>query len=587
MKLRRILLNAHRPILALALLGLAAAGTTQSSAGKAEGPGLSPRKVQVSAAGHQTGVLGNAVVELQRGNTDAAIRHYLRRMDDLLTNGDTVGYMACQTDLAQVYMAEGYYKEAISLLNETVGFYSRIDSPALQGINFNFIADAYLEMGEIPAGIKYARRARIVALSMPESGLAQMHEITAAALSRNGERVSGLTDTTTLATRSTRSEEPDYVGLGTLNGGIFQLFRGNLVLAQHYLNRVLQLPADPAIIRDANLYLSRCYQEEGEMDLAYSYLMRYAELNDSLLTERRQGIINDLLMRDSMRGQELRIIELRKDANIASISNRTQKIITIALLLGSVIILLGAYLTIRNYQHRLNSNQIIHKQSAEINQRRITDLENNLKIETMQSMILGQEAERERIAKDLHDSLGGLLSTVKLHFDAIQSQNAGVEGLQEYQKAYTLLDEACKEVRNISNNMQPSALLRMGVVPAINDLINRLESEEIPQIDFQHIGLNGKLDQTVTLNIYRIVQELLTNALKHANASQILIQLIEKDDELMVIVEDDGIGYDQNAVKQGMGTENISSRVNFLKGDLSIHSVIGEGTSTLINIPLS
>ncbi|MDX1407024.1 MAG: sensor histidine kinase, partial [Saprospiraceae bacterium] len=275
-----------------------------------------------------------------------------------------------------------------------------------------------------------------------------------------------------------------------------------------------------------------------------------------------------------------------KDRNIATINNRLQKILTFSLLFGSVIVLLGAYLTIRNYQSRFNANQIIHKQNEEINQRRITELENNLKIETMQSMILGQEAERERIAKDLHDSLGGLLSTVKLHFDAVQTHSPGIDETSEYQQAHALLDEACKEVRNISNNMQPGALLRLGVVSAIGDLINRLQSDSTAQIEFQHYGLNGSLDQTISLNIFRIVQELLTNSLKHAQASQILVQLIQKDDELMVMVEDDGIGYDSSAVKQGMGTENIASRVNFLKGDLSIHSVIGEGTSTLVNIPL-
>jgi signal transduction histidine kinase len=269
------------------------------------------------------------------------------------------------------------------------------------------------------------------------------------------------------------------------------------------------------------------------------------------------------------------------------VSGRLQKILTFGLLLGFLIVLFGTYLVIRNYQQRLNTNQIIAQQNEEINKQKINELENNLKIETMHSMIGGQEVERERIAKDLHDSLGGLLSTVKLHFDAVQTRDPKIGDLNEYQRANLLLDEACKEVRNISNNMQPGALLKLGIVPAINDLIIRAQGKSQPNIDFQHYGMDNKLDNSLALNIFRIVQELMNNSLKHAQADEILVQLIQKDNEIILMVEDDGIGYDEPSVTKGMGTENIASRVNFLKGDISIHSVKGTGTTTLINIPLS
>jgi signal transduction histidine kinase len=124
-------------------------------------------------------------------------------------------------------------------------------------------------------------------------------------------------------------------------------------------------------------------------------------------------------------------------------------------------------------------------------------------------------------------------------------------------------------------------------VPAINDLINRAQSEETPKIEFQYFDVNGQLDPTASLNIYRIVQELINNSIKHANASEILVQLLQKDDELMITVEDDGIGFDTEKVKTGMGTGNIASRVNFLKGEISVHTRPGEGTSTLVTIPVA
>lgn len=200
-------------------------------------------------------------------------------------------------------------------------------------------------------------------------------------------------------------------------------------------------------------------------------------------------------------------------------------------------------------------------------------------------MLQGQEAERERIARDLHDSLGGLLSTVKLHFDAIQAKNPDIAGQKEYNKAYNLLDTACNEVRTISNNMQPGALLKMGIVPAIRDLVNRIESEDTPHMEFIHYGPLQDLPVGVTLNIYRIVQELLYNCLKHSHAREILIQLIRNDEDLEIMVEDDGRGYDPAEVKKGMGTENVAARVNYLKGEISVHSESGVGTTTTITIP--
>ncbi|HMX39271.1 MAG TPA: ATP-binding protein, partial [Saprospiraceae bacterium] len=108
-----------------------------------------------------------------------------------------------------------------------------------------------------------------------------------------------------------------------------------------------------------------------------------------------------------------------------------------------------------------------------------------------------------------------------------------------------------------------------------------------PTIAFQHIGDFEGLDETVALNCYRIVQELLQNSLKHAQASEILVQINHTDQQIALLVEDDGKGFDPETMKKGMGTDNIARRVQFLKGELSIHTAPGEGTSTLATIPVS
>jgi len=179
-----------------------------------------------------------------------------------------------------------------------------------------------------------------------------------------------------------------------------------------------------------------------------------------------------------------------------------------------------------------------------------------------------------------------LLSTVKLQFDSLENKMDGISDIKNYKNANRLLDTACQEVRDIARNMQPSALLNLGLVAAVRDLINRIDDPDQRTIDFQHYGLEEKLENTTALTVYRLVQELMNNSIKHSRASEILIQLTREENEFIIMVEDDGIGFDVDGVKKGMGTENILSRVNYLKGDFDVHSEKGTGTTTLITVPL-
>ena len=202
----------------------------------------------------------------------------------------------------------------------------------------------------------------------------------------------------------------------------------------------------------------------------------------------------------------------------------------------------------------------------------------------MQSMLTGQEVERERISRDLHDSLGGLLSAIKLQVDKIRSKGVKDDLKKDFQSATALLDNAVSEVRSISQNLQPAALSRLGLVPALKDLIDRYQSDSGPEIIFQEFDIPKKMDQMIALGIFRIVQEILNNAIKHAEAQEVLVQLNVENEDIVILVEDDGIGFDATKKYKSMGLENIKSRVNYLKGTIDVDSRIGEGTSYLIHV---
>lgn len=206
----------------------------------------------------------------------------------------------------------------------------------------------------------------------------------------------------------------------------------------------------------------------------------------------------------------------------------------------------------------------------------------------MESIIEGQEAERLRIAQDLHDGLGGLLSSVKAHFTTFKNQFDKDEKLDITQKTYQLIDASCIEVRRISHNMTPHFFNLVGLEGYLEDIAEQLSTSGINATVDIH-NLPESTDTTKRITIFRLIQEILSNIRKHAEAKNILIQLIGSEKEIQLIIEDDGCGFDyEKACKnKGLGLKNINSRVDFLEGTIQWESIINEGTTITINIPLN
>jgi signal transduction histidine kinase len=250
-------------------------------------------------------------------------------------------------------------------------------------------------------------------------------------------------------------------------------------------------------------------------------------------------------------------------------------------------LILAMFVVVRDYKHRIRMDKIVSAQREEINQQKIRALENNLKIESMQSMLAGQESERQRVAQDLHDSVGGLLAAVKIQMETINAKKPALSKDEDWIKIRMLLDETVSETRHIARNMQPSALLEFGLVTALRDLTSRVHGKGMPQITFQHFGDFSDLDRDLALNCYRIIQELVQNSLKHAKANEILVQITRTEAEIALHVEDDGKGFNPNTTQKGMGTDNLARRSQFLNADLSVQSAVGQGTSTVVTVPLT
>ncbi len=343
------------------------------------------------------------------------------------------------------------------------------------------------------------------------------------------------------------------------------------------------------VINDGNQQLAQIVRQayaealyhSGQGGQAYQLLDEYRIIQDSIKGEETNRSINELEIQYQTAEKERELLEQQ-----LVVDQRTRQrngLLLIAGLLGSLILFVYLY-----QRQRIRNNQLIAEQENALKSQKIQQLENEKKLLAMSSMIEGQEAERMRIARDLHDGLGGLLGTLKAHFNSIQREIQELESINVYDKVNNLIDTASTEVRRISHNMVPHALQMLGLHDALQDFCAQVQTDRV-QLQYEWSGSKDRLAENTEIMLYRITQELINNALKYAHPANILVQINRFEDELNLIVEDDGIGFDVDKAiqKGGMGLKSVRSRVNFLNGVMDVISSSNEGTSYSIQIPLS
>ncbi|MFY0593797.1 tetratricopeptide repeat-containing sensor histidine kinase [Roseivirga sp.] len=203
-------------------------------------------------------------------------------------------------------------------------------------------------------------------------------------------------------------------------------------------------------------------------------------------------------------------------------------------------------------------------------------------LENLQAMVIGEENERKRVAKDLHDGIGVLLTGIKLRLSSFQDK---VSAQSDFKDSLDQIDNACTEVRRISHNMVPASLTKLGLQEAILDLLDNVSASTDILIEETFDYEEGALAEEKEVLLYRIVQELVNNSLKYANPDKLELSISKSNNDYLLKYADNGKGFDKSKVKLGLGLKSIASRVNILKGKLSFDSDPSTGTAFNITIP--
>ncbi|TCC99002.1 sensor histidine kinase [Pedobacter psychroterrae] len=230
---------------------------------------------------------------------------------------------------------------------------------------------------------------------------------------------------------------------------------------------------------------------------------------------------------------------------------------------------------------------IIYQRKMLTNQVAIQKLQKEKQRELLNAVFETQESERKRLSEDLHDSVGQVLSAIKLNLyrlNTLGAENNTMSPVIEDTRA--LAEECILEIRNIIQNVLPPLLTDFGLGEALADLCAKMQSATGIQVECKIDALPGRYEPIIEVTLYRIVQELFGNATKHAQASEIKVSLIRQEGGLEIYFKDNGIGFNKNEAKPGFGLKNMQSRMQLIKGELEITSEPGKGTAAFITLKI-
>lgn len=478
-----------------------------------------------------------AIIHQNLGNLDKALEYHQKALEYRVKMKDELGEATSYGNMANLYSrmhdtisAIGYYEKALSLSR-------RLRNDELISGNLSNMANISLAQKDYDKAMKIYRESLEIRERLGDSkGISST-------LSRIG----------TVYTETRQYKE-----------------------AAKALNRSLSIAKNISVTEEelsALLGLAKLMALTNQLDSSFVLMKTYIASKDSVYDARIKQQILDVQSQyetDKLE-QDLELVKKDKEfTEIRLVQRKTQ----IMLLIFVFISIIGAGIFLF-YRHQA-------RQKATANAERISEQELR-----MSAVFQAQEEERRRIAKELHDGVGQTISAIKMNYQSLAQKASENNLVIDFNKIGHMLDNAGKEVRSISHQMIPKELEQFGLVPAVEGMLNLNLEHSTVQYQFEHSGFEDRMGTHIELVLFRVLQELVSNVLKHSKASELNVQLVKLKSHVVLNVSDNGIGFDvEQKEKNGIGLLNIASRINGIKGHLHYESEPGSGTSVTIRTPI-
>lgn len=525
------------------------------------------------------------------GRYDEAANHLFRGLDIRKRLKDEEGVIASTLSLADLYAAMQRHDEAIATYR------------AHNALRRDHGDDAGLATGLLNLGAVYHRLGRDEALlACIDSALVLIRQhddrsMESVAMSNRAVALAGLG-----RTGEATVQYKEVIALAEANGD-----EAGRAEAQLGLASIMDSPADRAaaerMLKDVLAWcrqtghrameleaissLADNLQAQGRSEEALALHIRARALQDSLFSEHVGNALVTAEMREKYDAaeREERIADLQTEVSLREEQRRRRTLERNIMVLSSIALLVFLGLLLRNLQHRKR----IMRQREDLHRRQVNAMLKEQEVHSLEAMLDGQRMERRRIAQDLHDRLGSTMSAIRMHCSTIADgmRERAVDDTAGVDRLAAMIDDAVGEVRRIAHDMANTTLENAGLESALRALGSSLHQPGRFEVEVITHGCDRRIDQRLEIALYKVVQELVANVLKHARARNLTIQLIRNDDILNLMVEDDGVGSVEEPDLDGMGLGGVRTRVKDLGGEVQWDSQPGSGTSVIVDVPLA
>ena len=463
------------------------------------------------------------VLYMQQKNPELALKNYLNCLQFMEELGNNTGMGVICNNIGQIYAMRNEPDLALQYLRKGLAAATKANDVASMANNYNGLGHVYTETKAYPDALKCYLQSLALSEKYGDN---------------EGIPYSYLTIGRTYFLMGESARALEYAEKAKAS----KLAQISIELMQNYYELV-----------------SKIYAAKKDYANAYRNQLQYNRFSDSLYNKENAENFSRLKLKYDLESAQdsIAVIQTKKDVLAqAEIKSALETRNFTYIILGLIVVFLVILLWQRN------KIALVKRQKA-------------------------LEQERNRISRDLHDNLGSQLSTVRMFVSSLKNGTDNHLISEKVDNSIGLLDASIGELRGIMNDMNNSLLLEQGYLAATELLINKVNQLHGVQFSLTHHKMDERLDVEIEHQLYRITQELINNTLKYASAKIVSLDLIRRDGKLVMMYEDDGIGYDASTVKKGYGLQNIESRVKLIHGTVEFDAVPNNGARTNIEIPLA
>ena len=519
------------------------------------------------------------------GDFTTAIEYYLDAESLLIDNKDNSTLLKIYVNLSDIQLKLNRFDKALTYMKRGVDLSNLIDNPSVKADYYNSYGNMYIYENNYEKAKELLDVARQIGLKNKlYKHLSKTEYNHAYILSREEKYLEAQEYYTKALEYSKKSGNKFDICDAMYKIAFMSYYMEDFEKASRILLQALDYADNikskilKRNILDVLLYLEA---QRGNYKSAYEYLQMYVDVIYEIFSEDDQKQTNFLNAKYEAAKKEHEISKLlgEKQIQLLELERRNNLISLLVVIAISVFIIL---LLVRQYYQ---NRKKLTEQNLLLKEQKLKELEKEKQFVAVQSALRGEENERFRIARELHDGLGGLLSAAKMTLNSYRDNkniNSDTEDL--FGKALSLLDTSINELRRVARNMMPQTLLNSGLKEALSEFCNSMDNKDQLKINFRFYGKEKRLPQNYELSLFRITQELINNLVKHSRATEANIQLVQEESRVSLTVQDNGIGFNKTEINsfKGYGLNNVKVRVESLNGHLEIDSSIGSGTE--INI---